>query len=318
MASSVSAGPVLLPEPLLNAALVVNVSGGKDSAGVVLALREASIPVHSYVFADTLWEHEATPEHIETMERVLGITVVRVGFPGGMEARARYRAGFPSRAGRWCTGELKVAPINDHVASVARATGKDVAIVVGNRAAESTARALQPEVEWEPERPSPIAPASGHPPLIGHYVWRPIQAWTVEDVLRAHHRHNLPMNPLYHMGHDRVGCYPCIFASKEEIRLIAQNAPRRIALIAELEREFTKLRAERNKEEPGRYAHPKATFFMGRNSWDPSPSIERVVEWSRTTRGGRQLTLLQEPPEGGCYRWGLCEAGGNAKKDVPP
>jgi hypothetical protein len=42
----------------------------------------------------------------------------------------------------------------------------------------------------------------------------------------------------------------------------------------------------------------------------PKRDLARMtgVAWSRTERGGRQLPLLAPPPEGGCFRWGMCEA----------
>lgn len=48
--------------------------------------------------------------------------------------------------------------------------------------------------------------------------------------------------------------------------------------------------------------HPPAPFRQ---------PIDEVVAWSRTARGGRQLTLIDEPL-GGCARWGLCEGKGGA------
>ncbi len=119
---------------------------------------------------------------------------------------------------------------------------------------------------------------------------------------------DVPVNPLYQRGHERVGCYPCIFSRKEEIALIAQHAPGRIDEIRELEAEMTALRARRNDIEPGRYKHPIATFFQTRDRGEASSmGIDEIVTWARTSRGGRQLPLLAEPPSGGCFRWGLCE-----------
>ncbi len=36
--------------------------------------------------------------------------------------------------------------------------------------------------------------------------------------------------------------------------------------------------------------------------------IDEVVAWSRTERGGRQLPMFPPVPDGGCFRWGMCEA----------
>ena len=125
------------------------------------------------------------------------------------------------------------------------------------------------------------------------------------DVLDIHHRHGVKLNPLYLRGHERVGCFPCIFSTKEDLRLIAELAPWRVEELRQLEAELTELRAARNAEEPGRYRHGRARFFQ-KQAGRPD-AIEEIATWARTERGGRQLPLVQPPPSGGCFRWGMCE-----------
>lgn len=273
--------PVALPAYASELAIVASVSGGKDSTALMLALREAEIPFRA-VFADTAWEAPETYAYLDVLRSKVGPIDV-VGVAGGMPAKIRARAGFPTRLGRWCTQELKLAPLREYHDRVEAETGRETVSAVGVRAQESSRRALY--AEWEDSAEW------------GGYVWRPLLAWTVEDVIAIHRRHGVPLNPLYLRGHDRVGCYPCIFSQKEEIRLIAEHAPERIDEIAALERECEALRVERNAEKPGRYAWAEATFFHGRIA-----HIAEVVAWSRTSRGGRQLPLLQPPPTGGCMR----------------
>lgn len=284
-----------LPEEGRNAVVVASVSGGKDSAALVLALREAEIPAR-YVFADTGWEHPATYAHLDTMRQRLGIQIDVVGVEGGMMARARTRAGFPTRMARWCTDELKVKPLRAYHHAVIDATGQDTVSAVGVRAAESEARSK--------------LPAWGFDSHWDGLVWRPLLTWTVEDVLEIHRRHGLPMNPLYAAGYDRVGCYPCIYSSKSEIARIAEDSPQVIDRIADAEAEFTALRAERNSEKPGRYTHATATFFQSREYATNRPmEIREIADWARTDRGGRQRLIWDAAPRGGCMRWGLCETG---------
>jgi len=270
---------------------VVNVSGGKDSSALWLAMREANIP-HRCVFADTGWEARETYEHLDMLRGKLGPIDV-VGRPGGMLALAREKAGFPQRRGRWCTEKLKIDPLREYFDRLV-AEGLDPVSVVGLRAEESDARAALPIVEDSEKW--------------GGWVWRAILGWPVEEVIAIHHRHGVPIHPLYKLGHDRVGCYPCIMETKEGIRIIADHAPERIDLIRDEERDQSMDRARRNASGEGNFKHLDSTFFSAKSVG--VSKIDDVVAWSRTTHGGRQLPMVPEPPDGGCFRWGFCEAPG--------
>lgn len=290
---------VAVPEGHGDSVFVVSVSGGKDSTASMLALREAGIEAR-YVFADTGWEARETYEHLVVLERVLGITIERVGVPGGMRAKILERAGFPTRLQRWCTSELKVQPLREYHHRVTEETGRDTVSFVGIRAEESATRAAMP--------------AFGYDDRWDGYVWRPVLDWSIEDVLAIHHRHAVPVHPHYKLGHNRVGCWPCIYASKEGIRLWAEHDPARVEEVAELERECERLRVERNAVTPGRYAHAEASFFQSRKAVTREGKrvylpmhVGDVVEWSRTGRGGKQGLLIRDDPDSGCFRWGMCE-----------
>jgi len=289
-----------IPEGHEDSEFIVSVSGGKDSTATLLAMREADIP-HRAVFADTGWEAPETYDYLATLERLLGITIDRVGVPGGMRAKIRARAGFPARMQRWCTRALKVEPLREYHDRVMVETGRDTVSVVGIRAEESDTRAQMVRFGFDDRW--------------GGYVWRPMIDASVSDVLALHHRHGVPVNPLYKRGHSRVGCWPCIYASKDQIRLWAEDDPAGVAEIAALERECEALRAERNAETPGRYARAVASFFQSREATTDATGkrvylpvhVDKVVEWSKTVRGGRQMVLLREDSDSGCFRWGMCE-----------
>ncbi len=309
---------------------VLSLSGGKDSLATHLALVEAGIE-HRVVAADTGWEADKPGvaswlEYLATIERICGITIDRVGKPGGMRAAMDKRAGFPARMQRWCTRELKIEVLRAYHDAIEEEESTDTICVVGIRGQESRRRAKMPDFEFdEPgER------------KWGGYIWRPIMGWKIEDVLAIHHRHGVPVNPMYRLGFDRVGCNPCIYAKKRDIALTAQHFPERIDEIREREQRYVALRQARNIETPGRYAHADdASFFQAKVRrrvgprrieivtnpetgktrrkdvstyvYDPM-TIDQVVAWAQTSRGGRQLKVIQDKPEGGCFSWGLCDA----------
>lgn len=307
-----------MPEGHSGSRRIVSISGGKDSAATALAMREAGLEAHHYVFADTGWEAPETYDYLGTLESVLKITIDRVGKPGGMRAAIAGGARFPSRVQRWCTEELKLIPIRAYHDRIAEQFDTDTINVIGVRAEESEARAKLPAWEFSDEWKG--------------YVYRPILRWAIAEVLAIHHRHGLPVNPLYKRGHERVGCYPCINSTKKEIELIADHAPWRIDEIDALEIGGSAERARRNIETPGRYTIETATFFQktehtrkdgkvvlmenGRAKKQGVPfPIREAVAWSRTARGGIQFRVIQEDPHGGCFRWGMCEPPARSEDD---
>lgn len=273
----------------LESIYVISVSGGKDSAATALHMRDLGVE-RRHVFADTGWEAPETYEYIAgpLTDAIGPIDVVRSSV-GGMADWVRKKRMFPSRLRRWCTTELKVKPIFRYIFDLARSTGRPIVNVVGLRADESEQRAkLEPFDGFTDKRGS-------------FYIWRPILNWSEADVIQAHKRAGLQPNPLYLAGADRVGCYPCIYSRKTEIRSIAERAPDRIDLIRSLETSVT--------EQRGR----TRSFFSGQGPADLGGKsaympIDRVVEWSKTGNGGRQFEFFgRHGADAGCVRWGMCE-----------
>lgn len=279
--------------------VVASISGGKDSAAMSLYLTELGIE-HDRVFMDTGWEHEGTYAYLRgpLAEKLGPITWLEP--KRKMEELVLHKGMFPSRVRRFCTQELKVFPMQRHIKALQDA-GDDVINTVGIRAGESESRSKMPEWEWQDG--------------FDCEVWRPLIAWSEQHVIDIHTRHGLRPNPLYMKGASRVGCWPCIYARKEEVRLIAEIDPGRIGKIRELESLVT-LRARKRADGSDAVVYDRAWFQAKNGSSGEVWPIDKVVEWSKTSRGGRQFELFAAGErDAGCMRWGLCETNPEKKDE---
>lgn len=259
--------------------IMASVSGGKDSTAMALLFKEAELP-YQLNFMDTHWEHPSTKEYLlEYLQPRIGPIKILETHRGGMRGVVLHNNRFPSRLARFCTGELKIRPIQKYL----RSLEEEVVNAVGIRAQESARRAKYPEWEYSKE--------------LGVDVWRPIIRWTVEDVIAMHKRHNVRPNPLYLLGSDRVGCWPCIFANKKSLRILAKENPERIDEISAFEDEVN---AQRRKRDPD------APFVAWFSRDGMSMPIKKVIEWAHYDRSGKELFASGDREEG-CMRWGLCE-----------
>lgn len=268
---------------------IVNVSGGKDSTATYLLALQRGREFRA-VFADTGNEHPLTYEFIESLPNKTGgpvVEVVKADFAQRMERRRgmlddlwskeRRRMGkvypavereriakakaaiqptgnpfldlcllkgsFPSNRIRFCTQELKVIPIVEQIVLPALDQGS-VIQWMGVRRDESKARANTPTFTRERVRFEGSARS-----LVKYY---PLAAWTRTDVFAFHAKHGIKPNPLYGMGAERVGCAPCIFSRKREIKMLALTSPDEIARIDAWEKRVTEVSRR-----------GRATFFPG-------------------------------------------------------
>jgi 3'-phosphoadenosine 5'-phosphosulfate sulfotransferase (PAPS reductase)/FAD synthetase len=271
--------------------VVLSLSGGKDSAAAALYRTELGVEFTT-VFADTGWEAPDTYEYLEeVLEPRFGPIARVVGNHKGatdMPSLIRAREAFPWRRVRFCTQFLKTQPIQRHLAGF-----DDAVNVTGVRRDESRSRA--DALEWHDDTHE------------WGTVWQPLVDWTEADVRQIHKRHDMPLNPLYEKGCNRVGCWPCINARKAEIKLLPRD---RIDLIRELEEEVTAAADERHRRKHGTPLEFKRTFFQGRGPGDLGGTrnampIDEVVRWARTGKGGRQFEMFDTKAGKACV-WGLC------------
>lgn len=308
---------------------LVSISGGKDSTATLLVAQAQEVPNLSGIFADTGHEHPETYEYVRYLERATGIPIrwVRADFsqqiarkrvfidtvwreqgvPGSVVDAALavmvptgnpfldlclWKGRFPSTKARFCTEELKRNPIIEQVMLPLMDQGAMILSWQGVRADESLARRYLPECDE----------VGG-----GLFNYRPILRWDVAAVFEAHRYMGIDPNPLYRQGMKRVGCMPCVNCSKGELAAIAARFPEEVARVREWEH-LVALASKRGA----------ATFFPVAN--DPTASatdaisaethgIDRMIEWARTSRGGRQYDLIARiPADDRCSSaYGLCE-----------
>jgi len=312
---------------------LVSVSGGKDSTATLLLALERNVENIHCVFADTGNEHDLTYAYLDYLESKLGVKIQRVkpDFSAQLERKrtstmekwrrdgvseatieravtvlqpsgnpfldmCMWKGRFPSSKARFCTEELKVNPITDIAVWPLLREYDTIESWQGIRWDESGARANYVEREG-------IEPDAGRV-----FAYRPILSWSANQVFEFHKKHSVEWNPLYEKGMGRVGCMPCINARKDELSAIASQFPE----VIERLREWEYLVSQASKL-------GSTTFFCATN--DPTVNaddvishethgIDRMVDWSNTSRGGRQKELIASDAEegGSCSSiYGLCE-----------
>lgn len=188
---------------------------------------------------------------------------------------------FPSRTRQFCTDFLKLRPANRWIKQNLRDKGFRWRRYSGVRRQEGKGNAAnkrtnkQP-VEWDES--------------LGCELFYPIVDWTKQMCFDYVKYHGEQVNDLYTLGFDRVGCAPCVNSGKDDILAWAQRAPEMIDKVREWERRVG------------------MTFFGPVVPGMKLNFIDDVVEWSKTTRGGKQYALhvLYERPA--CESdYGLCE-----------
>lgn len=291
----------------------VNVSGGKDSLATYLWCMDQGFEFRA-VMADTDHENPVTPNFARNIHEFTGgpeVEIVKADFSERLKKKGieptgnaffdmiLWKGRVPSSRAQFCTEEMKLKPIRDWL--IRERKGIPSISYVGIRAGESKRRAKLPEQELNEYMDS--------------LVVRPILRWSEEDVFNFLKKKNIKPNPLYDLGYKRVGCFPCINASKTELSRLPgwawdkiENWENRlgrtwfsfgtIPLRAE---QKTQIRdAERSGDED-KVKELKNLF---------SPKVHEVREWAKTMKGGRQFGFfpIDEKDSPSCFNtWGHCE-----------
>ena len=180
---------------------------------------------------------------------------------------------FPGMKSRFCTDELKIKPMMAIKQPLLDA-GVNVVEWIGERAEESPGRARKPVIQ-----------RIRHPNGATQILYRPIHALKRAEVFAGIADAGLRHNPLYDLGAKRVGCWLCIACGKDEVQLFAKHTPHEVARLREWERIVGLVSRKR-----------MATFFAAKmipGQGDGRAHIDAVIEWSATTRGGKQFDIFR-------------------------
>lgn len=111
---------------------------------------------------------------------------------------------------------------------------------------------------------------------------------------------------------NRVGCMPCIMCKKSELREIASRFPGHVDRIAEWETLVSEISKRGATTFFDITSDPVAaeTFDGVAHGAEKRHGIRNAVEWSKTSRGGRQYDMKLDADEAfgtACNTWGACE-----------
>jgi 3'-phosphoadenosine 5'-phosphosulfate sulfotransferase (PAPS reductase)/FAD synthetase len=242
--------------------VVVNVSGGKDSSALMLwALEHFPKDKLHFVHAEIDIDWKETLPTLHAQCEHLGVKAIVVcathedgskkGFLSKLlSPRMDRKTGevkqnmFPDMKNRWCTSQLKMAPIHKWIRQNLKG---NILNLIGERADESSQRAKLEEVRRD-ENLS----------VAGREVWNcsPIHKLSEKEVWAKIHESKMPIHPCYGWGVKRASCAICIFSSNQDIQLAAKHAPEIVAKYIKAEKKIkhtfrykpaTKSRAEQKE-----------------------------------------------------------------------
>lgn len=208
--------------------LVINFSGGKDSAAMLAYICERwpSTPKH-VVFADTGWEHSDAEDWSRKLVSKFGLPLNVVRNPNkDFFSMVRQRKMFPSPKHRQCTSDLKRGPIQTWIRQ--NVTDKLVVNCMGLRAEESPNRAKKLRLARDQSLSNSRRTV---------WNWLPIHQWTKERVLGYLASKSIPLHPVYNYL-SRFSCQMCIYHSQADLAAVKANNPQAYELMSNLEREI--------------------------------------------------------------------------------
>jgi len=223
---------------------------------------------------------------------------------------------------RFCTDELKIQIAFDKAMQPMLDDGEVVVQWSGVRADESSKRAGYERFSKDRRDPDFL------------FNFLPIHQWTAAEVFAAHKYFGININPLYTQGAARVGCMNCVLSNKEEIAETAARWPEHIEKhkeweykvrltsrwvhwmsVGEISQKWMKqFNLPLGREVQLKGITPDVQFINWSGFYGPrgkliSPSVDEVVDWAKTGRGGKVYDLIKASLDTSTCssRYGLCE-----------
>jgi 3'-phosphoadenosine 5'-phosphosulfate sulfotransferase (PAPS reductase)/FAD synthetase len=189
--------------------VVVPLSGGKDSQCCLkLALQEYQAHEVLAYFCDTKYEHPFTYAHVDKLSAEYGIDLVKLNAGSVLEVCTKYKR-FPGGGARHCTDELKIRPAKYFYKYLAEQQG-GFEVWLGLRSDESKEREARYRNKVCTDLYAPNDVMKKYPKYLkklGVMFKLPILDWAKSEVFEFLEGKE---NPLYTIGFDRVGCFPCL------------------------------------------------------------------------------------------------------------
>ncbi len=212
--------------------IIVPTSGGKDSQLCLqLAIQKYGKENVIGVFNDTQWDHDLTYEHLDYMRLAYDVPIeVTHGFTNtktgehikGIKDAIIKNGKFPHGSGRFCTMYLKQYSLVQWFRKFCEDNNvgnMDIEFWFGMRSAESGQRKARYSEHNDNELydADEVFPSRYPKYLRKHFKIKiPILSLETDLVFDMIHAKGYKTNPLYEEGtNDRVGCYPCMLASKK-------------------------------------------------------------------------------------------------------
>jgi 3'-phosphoadenosine 5'-phosphosulfate sulfotransferase (PAPS reductase)/FAD synthetase len=221
---------------------VVPISGGKDSqACLKLALREFDASEILGLFCDTQFEHTINYQHIATIRRLYGVRIKTITAGSVPEKVLKYGR-FPGSGARHCTEELKIVPSKKFYKALAEQQG-GFQVWYGMRSEESAERKARYRGKVDTELYAPHDVLKKYPKYLekmGVQFRLPVIDMSKSEIFAIL---NGEENPLYAVGFDRVGCFPCLASgdrNKERAFGFDEFGKQQRVIVIKLEREIGK------------------------------------------------------------------------------